>query len=64
MGETRKRRFGDRRDGWWVRDVPGLNTVMMHLMPSRTACEVYLNDTFDVTEVLRYLEKKNAEHPE
>ena len=64
MGEKRKRRLGDRRDGWWVRDVPGLNTVMMHLMPSRTACEVYLNDTFDVTEVLRYLEKKNAEHPE
>ncbi len=64
MGEKRKKRFGDRRDGWWVRDVPGLNTVMMHLMPSRTACEVYLNDTFDVTEILRYLEKKNAGHPE
>ncbi len=64
MGERRKRRFGDRRDAWWVRDVPGLNTVMFHLMPRRTACEVFLNDTFDVTEILRYCEKKNAGHPE
>ena len=64
MGEKRKRRFGDRRDAWWVRDVPGLNTVMMHLMPSRTACEVFMNDTFDVTEILRYCEEKNAGHPE
>ena len=59
-----KRRWGDRRDGRWIRDVPGLTTIMMHLMPSRTACEVYMNDTFDVTEVLKYIEKKNAAHPE
>ena len=64
MEEKRKRRFGDRRDAWWVRDVPGLTTVMMHLMPSRTACEVYMNDTFDVTEILRYCAEKNAGHPE
>ena len=59
-----KRRWGDRRDARWIRDVPGLTTIMMHLMPSRTACEVYMNDTFDVTEVLKYIEKKNASHPE
>ena len=62
MGEKRKR--GDRRDGRWVKDVPGLQTVMAHLMPNRTDCEVFMKDTFDVTELLRYLEKKNAEHPE
>ena len=33
-------------------------------MPNRTDCEVYLHDTFDATELLKYLEKKNAEHPE
>ena len=64
MGEKRKRRFGDRRDAWWVRDVPGLNTVMFHLMPRRTACEVFMNDSFDVTELLRYCEEKNAQHPD
>ena len=64
MSEKRKRRFGDRRDGWWVRDVPGLTTVMMHLMSRRTASEVFMNDCFDVTELLRYVEEKNASHPE
>ncbi len=64
MGEKRKRRLGDRRDGWWVRDVPGLTTIMMHLMAKRTAAEVFMNDSFDVTELLRYCEEKNAGHPE
>ena len=64
MSETVKRRFGDRRDGRWVRDVPGLTTIMMHLMPSRTAAEVYVNEKIDVTDLLQWLEKKNAQHPE
>ena len=64
MSETVKRRFGDRRDGRWVRDVPGLTTIMMHLMPNRTAAEVYVNEKIDVTELLQWLEKKNAQHPE
>ena len=64
MSETVKRRFGDRRDGRWVRDVPGLTTIMMHLMPNRTAAEVYVNEQIDVTELLQWLEKKNAQHPE
>ena len=64
MGEKRKRRFGDRRDAWWVRDVPGLTTIMMHIMNKRTDAEVFMNDTFDVTEILRYCAEKNAGHPE
>ena len=64
MGEQRKRRFGDRRDGWWVRDVPGLTTIMMHIMDKRTDAEVFMNDSFDVTELLRYCEEKNAGHPD
>lgn len=62
--EEYKRRRGDRRDGRWVHDVPGLQSVMAHLMPNRTDCEVYLSDSFDVTDLLKYIEKKNAEHPE
>ena len=60
----RKRRWGDRRDGRWVRDVPGLQTIMAHILPNRTDCECYMQDSFDVTELLPYLEKKNALHPE
>lgn len=61
MDKQRKqrRRWGDRKDGRRVRDVPGLQTVMAHLMPNRTDNEVYLHDTLDATELVRYLEKKN-----
>ena len=63
MSETKKRKWGDRRDGRWVK-APGLQTVMAYLMPKRTDCEVYLNDNLDATELLQYLEQKNAQHPE
>ncbi|MBR0355127.1 MAG: 2-oxo acid dehydrogenase subunit E2 [Oscillospiraceae bacterium] len=64
MAEQYKRRFGDRRDGRWVRDVTGLTTLMMHIMDKRTDAEVYLSDKIDVTDLLKYLEKKNARHPD
>lgn len=63
MSEKQKRRRGDRKDARRV-DAPGLQTVMAHLMPNRTDNEVYLNDTIDATELLKYLEKRNAEHPD
>ena len=58
------RRWGDRRDGRWVRDVPGLQVIMAHMLPNRTDCECYMQDSFDVTELLPFLEEKNARHPE
>ncbi|MBQ3424882.1 MAG: 2-oxo acid dehydrogenase subunit E2 [Clostridia bacterium] len=66
MNETKtgpRRRWGDRRDGRRVR-APGLQTIMSYLMPKRTDCEVYLSDQLDVTALLPYLERRNAEHPE
>lgn len=36
---------------------------MAYLFPKRTDCEVCCRDKFDVTEVVKYLEKKNASHP-
>ena len=44
-----------------MKDAPGLQTVMAHLMPNRTDNEVYLHDTIDATELMKYLEKKNAQ---
>lgn len=64
MSEKRKRKWGDRKDARWVRDTPGLQAIMAHLMPNRTDCEVYLQDTIDITEIMAYLEEKNAQHPE
>ena len=61
--KQRRRRWGDRRDGRRVK-APGLQTIMAYLWPKRTDCEVYLNDTIDATELLKYLERRNAEHPD
>lgn len=54
-----KRHWGDRKDARWAKDVPGLQTVMAHILPNRTDCEVYLKDLIDATELVKYLEKKN-----
>ena len=37
---------------------------MMNLYPNRTDCEVYLHDKLDVTEVMKFLAKKNEGHPD
>ena len=58
-----KLKWGDRKDGRWVK-TPGLQTIMGHLYPKRTDCEVYLHDTIDVTELLKFVEEKNKQHPD
>ncbi len=61
MGEKREKHWGDRWDGRWVKDVPGLQAIMPHLMPYRTEGEVYLHDEIDATELLKFIEKKNEQ---
>lgn len=58
-----KRRWGDRRDGRRVK-APGLQTIMGYLFPKRTDCEVCLQDKLDITELMKFLEAKNALHPD
>ena len=58
--EKRPRKWGDRRDGHWVKDAPGINVVMSCLYPKRTDSEVYLHLEVDITDLLRYIEEKNG----
>ena len=58
-----KRKWGDRRDGRWVK-APGLQTIMGYILPKRADCEVFLHTEIDCTDLLAYIEKKNAQHPE
>ena len=62
MNNTGKK-FGDKPDARYIRDVPGLTTIMLHIMPKRTESEVYLYDKIDATDLLKFIEKKNAGHP-
>jgi len=57
-----KKKWGDRPGARYIRDVSGLTTLIFHLMPKRTESEVYLADKIDATELVKFIEKKNAEH--
>ena len=62
MNNTGKK-YGDKPDARYIRDVPGLTTIMFHIMPKRTESEVYLYDKIDATDLLKFIEKKNTGHP-
>lgn len=57
--EAHKRRWGDRRDARYIKDIDALHFIMPHLMPKRTDAEAYLNAKMDVTETLAYIARKN-----
>ena len=62
--EIRKRRFGDRKDGYKVRKVDGTHMFLWRLKPRRSDAEVYINRKIDVEELVKYVEKKKKENPD
>ena len=63
LSTFKKEKWGDRPDGRWVK-ATGMQTLMANVLPNRTDCEVCCRDTIDATELLKFLEKRNAEHLE
>ena len=57
-----KKKRGDRYDGKRV-DVDAIHYAMVHLYNNRTDAEVFINETFDVSKVLEYVDRKNEEDP-
>ena len=55
-----KRKWGDRKDGVWLRDLPAMNQIMPPLIPNRADNEAYVNVDIDLRPLDAYLEKKNA----
>lgn len=62
--EKRKRKFGDRKDGYRVRGLDSMHVLTPYLMPGRTNNEAVLSQVFDLTAVNEYIEKKNIDNPE
>lgn len=62
--EKRKKKFGDRKDGHLVKDVPALNVIMSTLYPNRCDCEVSGRIEADITDLLAFIKRKNEENPE
>ena len=58
---NRKKRFLDRKDGYYCYELDAMHKFMPYLLPNRTDNEAVLKETLDMTNVLPYLAKKNAE---
>lgn len=55
----RKKQRGERRDAYWLRDLPAMNQITPCLMPNRADNEAYINLDIDLRPLDAYLEKKN-----
>lgn len=63
-GQERKRKRGDRKDGYRVREADAMHAFMPYLMPNRADNEAVLNTKIDLTAVEEYIAQKNADNPE
>ena len=54
-----KKKWGDRKDGIWLKDLPPLNRIMPGIMPNRCDNEAYINVDIDLRPLDAYLAKKN-----
>jgi hypothetical protein len=60
----RKKRRGDRKDGWRVRDTDTMHIFTPYILINRADCEAFMTETIDLTAINDFLEKKNADQPE
>ena len=58
--EQTKRKWGDRKDGVWLKDIPALNRIMPGLLPNRADNEAHISIEIDTRPLNAYLEQVNA----
>ena len=61
--EKQKRRFGDRKDGYLLRDQDAMHFIMPLIYPNRCDNEAYIAETVDLTNINAFLAEKNAGNP-
>lgn len=59
--KTRKRRRGYWRDGYWLRDLDAMHAFVPYILPNRADNEAFITEQVDLTNLLAYLDKKNAD---
>ena len=59
--EQRKRRFGDRADGWKLHGIDPYDAVSPYIMVERCDAQNYFNDKIEITKVEQYVKEKRAE---
>lgn len=59
--EKRKRRFGDRKEGWLIRTLPPMNKVSPYIMRDRVGSSNYMKSSYEITIVEKYIQEKRNE---
>lgn len=59
-----KRKWGERRDGRLLTDIDSMHFIMPLMYPNRCDNEAFISEVIDLTNVIKYLEQKNAGGPE
>ncbi len=63
--EGRKRRFGDRKDGFRVRNIEPMNRIEPFVMPEKNDAWVLFEDTMDITHVQEFVrERRRTDMPD
>ena len=55
--------FGDRRDGTRVRDIHGMQNILIDFKPNRCDSAVYMNHLIDMTNFVKYMDKMKKSNP-
>lgn len=58
------KKFGDRKDGKRLKKIHSMHYVMPLMFPNRCDNEAFISERIDMSNVMAYLEKKNAAKPE
>lgn len=53
-----EKHFGDRKDARRVRNITGLAQICIDLKPHRSVSDVFINQKIDVTNLVKYVEKR------
>lgn len=62
--ESIKRRWGDRRDGYLLRDMAPLHRMMPCMFPNRCDNEAFIQEKIEIENLQKYVTMKNSLNPE
>lgn len=62
--DSHKKHRRDRRDGWYLSKLDSMHIIMPYAFPRRCDNEAVLGEVLDMTEIDKFLQRKNAENPD
>lgn len=57
--EKKKKKWGDRPDAVWLKDLPSMNRIMPGIMPNRCDNEAFISVDVDFAPLKAYVDQKN-----